>query len=79
MKIGLKPSGLDGYFPDYRRAITGACLHSLGKRCVLAHALIMLSSHCIVTGPKLLIASFRISLSKAAFPFHKCFKDLGLF
>ena len=39
MEIGLKLFGHDGSFPGFRRATTRACLHSLGKRCVLAHAL----------------------------------------
>ena len=38
-------------FPGFRRATTRACLQSLGKRCVLAHALSRLSTHCVVTGP----------------------------
>ena len=59
-EIGLKLFGLDGSFPGFRRATTRACLQSLGKRCVLAHALSRLSTHCIVTGPKFLISSVRI-------------------
>ena len=72
-EIGLKLFGLDGSFPGFRRATTRACLQSLGKRCVLAHALSRLSTHCVVTGPKFLISSVRISSSPAAFPFFRCF------
>ena len=75
MEIGLKLFGLDGSFPGFRRATTRACLKSLGKRCVLAHALSRLSTHCVVTGPKFLISSVRISSSPAAFPFFRCFNE----
>ena len=46
-----------------------------GKRCVLAHALSRLSTHCIVTSPKFFISSVRISSSPAAFPFFRCFNE----
>ena len=75
-EIGLKLFGLDGSFPGFRRATTRACLQSLGKRCVLAHALSRFSTHCVVTGPKLLISSVRISSSPAAFPFFRCFNEV---
>ena len=70
--IGLKLFGFEWSFPGFRRATTRACLQSLGKRCVLAHALSRLSTHCIVTGPKFLISSVRILSSPAAFPFFRC-------
>ena len=38
-------------FPGFRRATTRACLQSIGKRCVLAHAWGRLSTHCVVTRP----------------------------
>ena len=59
-----------------RRATTRACLQSLDKRSVLAHALSRLSTHCIVKGPKFLISSVRISSSPAPFPFFRCFHEL---
>ena len=37
--------GLDGPFTGFRRATTRACLHSLGKRCVIAQALSRLHCH----------------------------------
>ena len=55
-----------GSFPGFRRATTRACLRSLGKRCVLAHALSRLNIHCIVTAPKFLISSVRILSSPGA-------------
>ena len=75
MEIGLKRFGLDGSFPDFRRATTRACLHSLGERCVLAHALSRLSTQSIITGPKFLISSVRILSSPAAFLFFRCFNE----
>ena len=35
----------------FRRATTRACLQIIGKRCVLAHVLSRLRTHCIVAGP----------------------------
>ena len=75
MEIGLKLFGLDGSFPGFRRTTTRACLQSLGKRCVLEHALSRLSTHCVVTGPKFLISSVRILSSPAAFLFFRCFNE----
>ena len=45
MEIGLKVFGLDGSFLGFRRATTRACLQSIGKRCVVAHALSRFSTH----------------------------------
>ena len=67
----LKLFGLDWSFPGFRRVTTRACLQGIGKRCVLAHALNRLSTHCIVTDPKFLISSVRIWSSPAAFPFFQ--------
>ena len=72
----MKLFGLDGSFPGFRRATTRASLQSLGKRCVLAHALSRFGTHCVVTGPKFLISSVRISSSPAAFPFFRCFNEV---
>ena len=75
-EIGLNLVGLDGPIPGFRRATTRACLQSLGKRCVLAaHALSRPCAHCIVTGPKSLISSVRISSSPVAFSFFRCFNE----
>ena len=65
--------GFDVSYPGFRSAKTRACPQSLGKRCVLAHAMSSLSTPCIVTGPKFLISSVRVSSRPAAFPFFSCF------
>ena len=75
MEIGLKLFELDGSFPGFKRATTRDCLQSLDKRCVLAHVLSRFSTHCVVTGPKYLISSLRMSSSPAAFPFSSCFSE----
>ena len=61
-EIGLNIFGLDGSSHGFRRTRTSDCLQSIGKRCFLAHALIMFSTTTLF-----LISSVRISFLSISF------------